>query len=63
MRTKIETLFILICLGFLFTGCIMYRAGNLPPVSKWPPEPKITGKTISIICSGESVVNGKEFEV
>ena len=45
-----------------FWGCAQFREGNLPPISSWPPESRAEKKSISIIVSGEAIVNGVEHE-
>lgn len=46
-----------------FCSCASFRAGNLPPISQWPPAQVEKEKSISLIISGESIVNGKDTEV
>ena len=45
------------------SGCIMYREGHLPPITQWPPDVKQTKPTISLIVSGQSIVNDSAKEV
>ena len=46
-----------------FCSCASFRAGNLQPISQWPPSKVVKEKSISLIISGESIVNGKDTEV
>ena len=56
------SIMVFVLLSF-FCGCASFRAGNLPPVSQWPPQPTMKGKSVSIVVSGEAILNGKEQEV
>lgn len=60
-RQRVVILFLAVAL--LFSGCASFRSGNLPAITQWPPENAVKGKSISVIVSGESSINGKEQEV
>ena len=44
------------------SGCIMYREGHLPPITQWPPDVKQTKPTISLIVTGQSILNDSAKE-
>ena len=44
-------------------GCAAWRAGQLSPVSPWPPSPAASKPSISVALSGQAIVNGSEQEV
>ncbi|NOT24342.1 MAG: hypothetical protein HOP22_16690 [Nitrospiraceae bacterium] len=44
------------------SGCIMYREGDLPPITQWPPVVKQTKPTISLIVTGQAILNGSVKE-
>ena len=44
------------------SGCIMYREGHLPLITQWPPDVKQTKPTISLIVTGQSILNDSAKE-
>ena len=45
------------------SGCASFRAGQLSPVSQWPPSPAPSKRSISVVLSGKAIVNGANQEV
>ncbi len=58
-----ERLCLILISSFLFWGCMgHFREGQLQQISSWPPESPKEKKSISIIVSGEAIVEGVEHE-
>jgi hypothetical protein len=58
-RTKAAVAAAAICT----TGCAMWRAGELPPLSGWPPSSEPGTKSVSLILSGRLIINGTEKDM
>jgi hypothetical protein len=63
MKGKGYLVILAVIIALLSSGCAAFRSGNFQPISQWPPENAVKGKSICIMVSGEGIVNGKEQEV
>lgn len=62
--TRSFSLSTVLIVALIGSGCALFRAGELPPVTDWPPQPsKVGDNSISLVVTGNLKFNGKDRDV